>query len=107
MDNDELFIAMKDMFEKKVDEVKQHTELLIEKLQDDIKAIAEGHSVFDRKIDNLQSDLIETKQELKLEINGLKVEINGFKKDMAIVKDYVIGVDARLNEHEVALKKAK
>ena len=100
MNNDELLIAIKDMFEKKVDEVKQHTELLIEKLQGDIKAIAEGHSVLDRKIDNLQSELTETKQELKAEISGLK-------KDMVIVKDYVIGVDARLNDHEVALKRAK
>lgn len=100
MDNDELLIAMKDMFEKKVDEVKQHTELLVEKLQGDIRVIAEGHSVLDRKIDKLQGDLTETKQELK-------VEINAIKKDMAIVKDYVIGVDARLNDHEVALKRAK
>lgn len=100
MNNDELLVAIKDMFEKKVDEVKQHTELLIERLQGDIKAIAECHSVLDRKIDNLQNDLTETKQELKVEINGLK-------KDMSIVKDYVIGVDARLNEHEVVLKRVK
>jgi CO/xanthine dehydrogenase FAD-binding subunit len=100
MNNDELLIAIKDMFEKKVDEVKQHTELLTEKLQCDIKAIAGGHSILDRKVDNLQSELAGTKQELKVDINGLK-------KDMTIVKDYIIGVDARLNDHEVALKRAK
>lgn len=100
MNNDELLIAIKDMFEKKVEEVKQHTELLVEKLQDDIKVISEGHTILDRKIDNLQSELTETKQELK-------TELSGFKKDMTVVKDYVISVDDKLNDHEAVLKRAK
>ena len=118
MDNDEMLVIIKDMFEKTVGdikkevkseiaEVKLHTGTLVEDLRRDVKVIAEGHSVLDGKIDNLQKDLSETKQELKEEINGLKEEINGLKKDMAIVKDYVIGVDAKLNEHEVILKRVK
>lgn len=107
MDNDEMLVIIKDMFEKKIDEVKRHTGTLVEDLRRDVQAVAEGHSVLDGKIDNLQKDLSETKQELKEEINGLKEEINGLKKDMAIVKDYVIGVDAKLNEHEVILKRVK
>lgn len=63
MNNDELLIAIKDMFDKKVDEMKQHVddvkqhvdgvkrhnELLVEKLQGDIKTIAEGHSILIEK----------------------------------------------------------
>ncbi len=115
MDNNELLIAMQDIFDKKVEEVKLHTEdmfdrkveevkrytgVLVEDLRGEIKAVAEGYSILDRKIDTLQKDLTETKQELKQEIHGLK-------KDMAIVKDYVIGVDEKLNEHEIILKRVK
>lgn len=33
--------------------------------------------------------------------------MNSMKKDMPIVKDYVIGVDAKLNEQEVILERVK
>lgn len=100
MDNNELLKAVQDLFEKKIDEVKRHTGVFFEDLRGEIKAIAEGHSVLDRKIDALQKDLFETKQELKHEIYGLK-------KDMATVKDFVIGVDEKLNEHEIIIKNVK
>jgi hypothetical protein len=125
MNDDELLIVIKDMFEKKTDEIKgmfnnktdeikQYVDdkikgqsILIENLQKTIKTVAEGHSGLDRKIDNLHGELVETKQELKGEINGLKVEVNGLKKEMTVVKEYMIGVDAKLNEHEVILRKVK
>jgi len=100
MDNNELLIAMQDMFDKKVEEVKRYTGVLFENLRGEIKAVAEGYSILDNKIDMLQKGLTDTKQELKQEIHGLK-------KDMAIVKDYVIGVDEKLNEHEIILKRVK
>ncbi len=93
MNNDELLIAIKDMFEKKVEEVKQHTGVLVEKLEGDIKAIAEGHSILDRKIDNLQSNM--------------DTKINNLQKDMDTVKNYVIAVDTKLNEHDVILKRVE
>jgi len=96
MDNDELLIAIKDMFEKKIEEVKQHTGILVEKLESDVKAIAEGHSILNNKID-----------EVKEEITGMRTEISGMKSEMTVVKNYVIGVDAILNEHETILKKAR
>ncbi|MEA4845709.1 MAG: hypothetical protein VB106_00585 [Clostridiaceae bacterium] len=125
MNDDELLIVIKDMFEKKTDEIKgifnnktdeikQYVDdkikgqsILIENLQKTIKTVAEGHSGLGRKIDNLHGELVETKQELKGEINGLKVEVNGLKKEMTVVKEYVIGVDAKLKEHEVILRKVK
>ncbi|MDP4093238.1 MAG: hypothetical protein Q8920_07740 [Bacillota bacterium] len=132
MGNDEILVTIKDMFEKsmdkmeknfdkKIDEVKVYTGTLVEDLRRDVRAIAEGHSVLDRKIDNLQKELVETKQELKEEISFLKrdvkglkedvsvlkEDVSGLKKDMIIVKDYVIGVDTKLNEHEVILNRVK
>lgn len=118
MDNDEMLVLIKGMFEKsmdsmerkfneKIEEVKRHTGTIVEGLQSDMKAVAEGHSVVDRKIDGLKEDLVETKQDLKEEINDIKKDITGLKKDMAIVKDYVIGVDAKLNEHEIIFERVK
>lgn len=100
MDNDELLIAIKDVFEKKVEEVKNevtevknHMGVLVEKLHDDINTIAEGHSILDRKIDNLQ--------------DNIDRKIDNLQKDMDTVKNYVVAVDTRLNEHEVILKMVK
>ena len=135
MNNDELLIAMADMFDKKVEEVKLHTGVLVEDLRKDVKAIAEGHSILDRKIDNLHKEMTETKQELKAEIKGLAIKVggleqkvdgleqkvggleqkvdgleqkvDGLEKNMTVVKDYVIGVDSKLNEHEIILKRVK
>ena len=107
MDNDELLIAIKDMFEKNIEEVKNevadvknHTGVLIERLEDDIKAIAEGHSVIDRKIDNLEMKVDNLQ-------NNMDRKIYNLQKDMDIVKNYVIAVDTKLNEHEVILKRIK
>ena len=103
MDNDELLIAIKDMFENKVEEVKQHTGVLVEKLESDVKAIAEGHSILNNKIDEMKEEILG----MKTEISGMKTEISGLKAETTIVKNYVIGVDTKLNEHEIILKRVK
>lgn len=96
MNNDEMLIEIQGMFDKKVDEVKKevkdvknHMGVIAESLRSDIKAVAEGHGIIDKKIDNLSQ------------------EINYLKKDMSLVKDYVVGVDRKLNEHEIILKRVK
>ena len=114
MDNDELLIAIKDMFEtnmdkmgkkfdEKVEEMKRHTGTLVEDLRKDVKAIAEGHSILNEKMDRLETkvDKIETK------VDKLEIKVDGLEKNMTIVKEYVIGVDTKLNEHEVILKRVK
>lgn len=114
MDNDEMLVVIKDMFEKsiidikkevktEIAEVKNHMGVLAEKLQSDIKVIAEGHGILNSKLDNLCSEMENTKNELE----NVKSEIKILKTEMSIVKDYVIGVDAKLNEHEVILKRVK
>lgn len=124
MDNNELLSALQVMFDKKVEEVKQHTGAIVENLKGDIKAIAEGHGILDRKIDGLDNkvdgldrriDGLDNKVEgldrridgLDKKVDGLQVEISDLKKDMAIVKEYIIGVDIKLNEHETILKRVK
>jgi peptidoglycan hydrolase CwlO-like protein len=110
MDNDELFISLKNIFEKQTDEIKQYVDekitgqgVIIEGLRSDIKAVAEGHSILNNKIDKMQVDLNETKQDVK----SLQLDVKSLKTDMKVVKDYVIGVDERLNEHEIILKRVK
>ena len=96
MDNDELLIAIKGMFDEvksEVKEVKNHMGVIAEGLKGDIKAIAEGHDVLNRKIDFLDKKIDDKTNELKTGIKN--------------VANYVIGVDAKLNEHEIILKKVK
>ena len=114
MNNDELLIAIKDMFEKKVDElksevadVKNHMGVIAEDLKSDVKAVAEGHDILNHKIDEVKKEVIVKIDEVKKEVTVMKTDIKRLTDEMAIVKDYVIGVDAKLNEHEVILKRAK
>ena len=117
MDNDQLLIAIKDMFDKKVDEVKQHTGVLVEDLRKEVKAIAEGHSILNEKMDRLETkvDKLEVKvdklemkvDKLEMKVDKLEMKVDGLETDMSIVKNYVIGVDTKLNEHEIILKRVK
>ena len=88
MNNDELLIAMKEMFDKKIEEVKTHTGILVENLGNELKAVAEGHEILLRKIDD-------TKTELNQSINNVEIRIDNLDKNMSIVKGYVIGVDLK------------
>lgn len=114
MDNDELLVAIKNMFEKKTDEIKQYVDekingqsVLIESLRSDIKAVAEGHDILNRKIDEKTNEIKNEVKEIKDEMTVMKADIKSLKSDMSVVKDYIIGVDAKLNEHEVILKRVK
>lgn len=117
MNNDELLIVLKDIFEKKVEEVKQYTGMLVEKLEGDIKIVAEGHSILNSKLDNLDKkvdnldkkvDYLDKKVDnLDKRVEFLEKDIKCIKSYMIVVKDYIIGVDAKLNEHEVILKRVK
>lgn len=96
MANDEMLVVIKQMFEqsmgnmenkfgKKVDEVK----VIVENLENKIQIVAEGHDILNRNIDEVKQD------------------VKSLKSDMNIVKDYVIGVDVKLSEHEIILKRVK
>lgn len=44
---------------------------------------------------------------MKEKITGVKTHTKRLGDEMSIVKNYVIGVDAKLNEHELILKRVK
>ncbi|MDX9872390.1 MAG: hypothetical protein RBT41_08230 [Clostridia bacterium] len=103
MDNNELFIALKEMFDKKIEESKQHTGVIVENLKSDIKAIAEGHLDLNRKMDNMQQGM----DNMQRGMGNIQNDLNMMKQDMGLVKNYIIGVDEKLNEHEMILKRVK
>lgn len=111
MSTDQLLIEIKNIFEnsmdkmeKKFDEKLERSERrtgdLIEGLRDDIKAVAEGHSILNNKLDKIEGDVQELKtdvQDLKLNIKGLRTDMTSLKSDMAVAKEYVIKVDNKLS----------
>lgn len=121
MNNDELLIVIKDMFEKKTDEIKGMFEkktdeikqyvddkikgqsILIEKLQSTIETIAEGHSNLNNKIDRVETKV----DSIEKRFDSVEKDIRSLKAEVAVAKDYVIAVDAKLNEHEIVLRKVK
>lgn len=114
MDNDKLLLTIKGLFDEKTKEfkdevngVKNHMDVIAEDLRKDIRAVAEGHSILDRKIETVQTDVNGIKTEIvgmKSDITGIKMEIEGIKTELGTVKEYVIRVDAKLNEHDKLFK---
>jgi hypothetical protein len=111
VDNDELLVMIKDLFETKIEEVKRHMGVLTENLENKVQIVAEGHELINRKIDNnheiLNRKIDDSHEILIRKIDDVKLDVKGIKSDMTVVKDYIIGVDAKLNEHDIILKRAK
>ena len=110
MDNEELLRTLQGMFEKNVQEVKRYTGVKVEDLQRQVKAVAEGHSLLNEKIDRLEGkvDRLDGKVDsLDGRMVKLEADMKGVKQDLATVKDYVIAVDDKLNKHDIILKRIK
>ena len=79
--------------------------VLLEKISSDVKTIAEGHNILDRKIDKVNSELNEVKSglnELKSEVNTMQMVI----KDIDIKTDRIEKkLDTVTQGHEERLKK--
>ena len=103
MDNEELLRTLQEMFEKNVQEVKRYTGVKVEDLQRQVKAVAEGHSLLNEKLDRLGGKV----DSLDEKVNKLEADMKGVKQDLATVKDYVIAVDDKLNKHDIILKRIK
>ena len=125
MDNDELLLMIKGLFNEKTKEltqlfdektkefkdevngVKNYMNVIAEHLRKDIRAVAEGHSILDRKLNVVIDEVTGMKSELgevKAEVAGMKSEIKGMTSELSIVKEFVIRVDSKLNEHDKILK---
>lgn len=114
MDNDELLVKIKDMFDTKVDGVKDvfdikvnEVKVLVENLETKIQIVAEGHDILNRKIDAIDRKVDAGLDTLNRKIDAVDRKVDGIKNEMAIIKEYVIGVDTKLNEHEIILKRVK
>ena len=131
MDNEELLRTLQGMFEKNVQEVKRYTGVKVEDLQRQVKAVAEGHSLLNEKIDRLDrkvdgldrrvDDLDKKVDSLDKKVDGLAGKVNSLegrmgkletdmkevKQDLSTIKGYVIAVDDKLNKHDVILKRIK
>lgn len=114
MNNDELLIVIKDLFEKKTDEIKSYVDektngqsVLIERLQSDIKAVAEGHETLNRKIDSLDKKIDSLDKKVGFLDKKVEDRTNELKSEIKVVENYIIGVDTKLNEHDVILKRVK
>ncbi|MCR4436750.1 MAG: hypothetical protein QHH06_14085 [Clostridiales bacterium] len=121
MNNDELLVVIKDMFEssmekmekrfdEKLEGIKIHTGTLVEKLEKDIKAVAEGQEALTRRADSIENRLERIEQKvdhLDMRVDILEKKTDSIEKNMKVVTDYVIGVDAKLNEHDIILKRVK
>lgn len=122
MDNDELLVVIKDMFEsttekleKRLDQKINNLGVAVEALRSDVKAVAEGHSLLDAKIDRVEKNLTGKFDRVDAKVDQLDKKLTGkidsvkdeLKAEIKIVQTYVIGVDEKLNEHDVMLKRAK
>ncbi|WP_334137365.1 hypothetical protein [Muricomes intestini] len=124
MDNEELLRTLQGMFEKNVQEVKRYTGVKVEDLQRQVKAVAEGHSLLNEKIDRLDRkvdgldrrvDGLDKKVDslagkvnsLEGRMGKLETDMKEVKQDLSTIKGYVIAVDDKLNKHDVILKRIK
>lgn len=110
MNNDELLIAIKEVFEKKTDEVKHYVDdkikgqsILIEKLQSTIEIVAEGHNNLNSKMDRLENKF----DSMEKRFDSVEKDVRSLNSETSVVKDYIIAVDTKLNDHETVLKKVK
>jgi len=79
--------------------------VLLEKISSDVKTVAEGHSILDRKIDKVDSELNEVKSglnELKSEVNTMQMVIKDLDIKTARIEKKL---DTVTQDHEDRLKK--
>ncbi len=117
MNNDELLVKIKDIFDAKIDDSARHTAVLIENLESKVQIVAENYCSLYEKVDSLNEkfdSLNEKVDSLNGKVDSLTLRVDKhdarfdkLDKDMETIKGYVIGVDAKLNEHERILKRVK
>ena len=74
------------MEDKTAEEIKRHFDVVAESLKDEIKLVAEGHSILDRKMDGLDRKVegLDRKVEgLDRKVEGLDKKVDKFRKENA------------------------
>jgi len=62
-----------------VEEIKRHFDVIAEGLRGDIKTIAEGHSILNRKLDSVQKEITTLREENAKEHKELHQEIDNLR----------------------------
>ncbi len=71
------------MEDRAVEEIKRHFDVVAESLKDEIKLIAEGHVLLNKKIDDLREDVDEFRKENAEEHTLINKRIDEFRKENA------------------------
>jgi len=66
-----------------VEEIKRHFDVIAEGLRGDIKTIAEGHSILNRKLDGVQKEITTLREENAKEHKELHQEITTLREENA------------------------
>ena len=70
------------MDDRVVEEIKRHFDVVAESLKGEIKLIAEGHVLLNKKIDDLREDVDDFRKENAEEHAILNKRIDGLRKDI-------------------------
>jgi len=69
--------------DKTAEEIKRHFDVVAESLKDEIKLVAEGHSILDRKVDGLDRKVDKLRKENAEEHAGINTRIDALRKENA------------------------
>jgi len=92
-----------DVITEMKEEFKRHTTALMEHMTKEVKTVAEGHSILVKKLDKVESEIGEIKndeQELKKDMREVKSEIGS-------VKMIAVNISHEMNDHEKRIKKVE
>ena len=92
--NQELFLAMSDLFDKKLD-------AKLQPIKNDIKSIQEEQIRINGKLIVIEKEIADIKEDIndiKDDINGIKDEINGIKEDINGIKDDINDIKDDIND---------
>jgi predicted nuclease with TOPRIM domain len=109
-----MFVQGVDKMKAQYDQLRSETGVLFENLNSKIELLAEGHGILNEKIDRLDTrvDRIETRMDrmetrmdsMETRMGSMETDVAHLKTEMSVVKEYVISVDTKLNEHELIIK---
>jgi uncharacterized phage infection (PIP) family protein YhgE len=98
---------IQNLFEEKVEEVKRHSAIMYESIENKIQTVAEGHDILNRKIDGLDKKVDQLDKKIESSKEELSKRMNKAENELSIIKEYIIGVDEKLNEHDRMLRLVK
>ena len=94
--NNDLIVEIDKRFER-------HTNILMEQMKHEVKTVAEGHSILVKKLDKVESEI----GEIKNDVQGLKQDMREVKSELGSVKMIVMNISHEINDHEKRIKKVE